>query len=143
MSRPDSEPNQVSGGCQCGAIRFAFDRGSVVSSHHCHCRDCQKATGSAFATFFIVPGAAFELAGEPRRWEVKGASGRSVVRSFCGLCGSQLYSEVELMPGIFFVKSGALDDASWLEPASSFWASSAQPWSPPAAGIPAHERNPG
>ncbi len=138
-----TDSNTVTGGCQCGAIRFEFDRNSVPSAHHCHCRDCQRATGSAFATFCIVPGAAFELRGDPKRWEVEGESGRSVVRSFCGECGSQLFSEVEVMPGLFFVKSGALDDASWIEPASSFWASSAQPWCKPAEGIPAHDQNPG
>ena len=139
MSRSD----EVTGGCQCGAVRFRFSKASVPSTHHCHCRDCQRATGSAFATVCIVPGPAFELEGDPRSWEVKGASGKGVVRSFCGECGSQLFSQVEVMPGMYFVKAGALDDASWMEPASSFWASSAQPWAPASDRIPAHAQNPG
>ncbi len=134
---------QVAGGCACGAIRFRFDRGASPSAHHCHCLDCQRATGSAFATFCIVPAPAFELEGTPAVWRVSGESGGGVERSFCATCGSQLFSQVEVMPGAFFVKTGALDDASWVEPASSFWSSSAQPWCPANPDIPAHERNPG
>jgi hypothetical protein len=131
------------GACTCGAIRFHFDRSAVVGSNHCHCRDCQRSTGSAFATFCMVPEAAFELEqGTPRSYSVDGESGKGVTRSFCGDCGSQLYSTVGVMPGFLFVKAGVLDDASWMEPASDFWASSAQPWVKPLTGV-VHERNPG
>ncbi len=138
-----SEEQSVQGGCLCGAVRFHFDRAAVVGSNHCHCRDCQRATGSAFATFCMVPDAAFELErGQPRGFTVKGESGGDVTRSFCGDCGSQLYSNVAVMPGFMFVKSGALDDASWMEPASDFWGSSAQPWCSPLTQT-VHPRNPG
>ena len=56
-----SQDETQQGGCLCGAVRFHFDRAAVVGSNHCHCRDCQRATGSAFATFCVVPDAAFEL----------------------------------------------------------------------------------
>ena len=92
-------------------VRQTFrTRSAVVSAAHCHCRDCQRATGSAFATFCIVPEAAFSVEGEPSSWHVEGESGRGVDRSFCGTCGSQLYSQVEVMPGLFFVKTGVMDD---------------------------------
>jgi hypothetical protein len=137
-----SERNET-GRCICGAVRFRFDRGAVLSSNHCHCRDCQRATGSAFATFCVVPEAAFEIeSGQPKSFTVKADSGGRVTRSFCGDCGSQLYSTVSLMPGFFFVKAGPLEDASWLEPQSDIWVSSAQPWCPPLTGV-THERNPG
>ncbi len=138
-----SEQDRVEGGCLCGAVRFHLDRSAVVGSNHCHCRDCQRATGSAFATFCAVPEAAFALdRGGPRSFTVKGESGGDVARFFCGECGSQLYSAVTVMPGFFFVKSGSLDDASWMEPASDFWGSSAQPWCPPLTET-VHPRNPG
>jgi hypothetical protein len=137
------EKQLESGACLCGAVRFHFDRAAVPSVNHCHCRDCQRATGSAFATFCMVPEAVFELEqGEPHSFSMKGASGGEVDRFFCGHCGSQLYSRVTVMPGMVFVKSGSLDDASWLEPASSFWADSAQPWARPLTDQ-VHARNPG
>jgi hypothetical protein len=90
-----------------------------------------------------VPAAAFErTAGRPKSWQVTGESGDRVTRSFCGDCGSQLYGEVSIMPGFYFVKAGVLDDASWIEPVSSFWGSSAQPWARPDPAIPLHDRNP-
>ncbi len=137
-----SEKNEK-GGCLCGSVRFRFDRAAVVGASHCHCRDCQRATGSAFATFCFVPEAAFELErGEPRSFAVKGESGGDVSRAFCGDCGSQLYSTVAVMPGMYFVKAGALDDAAWMEPSQDFWVSSAQPWLKPLTDV-VHERNPG
>ncbi|MDG2336235.1 MAG: GFA family protein [Myxococcota bacterium] len=130
-------------GCLCGAIRFEIDRDAVVSANHCHCSDCQKSTGSAFATIVLVPIDAFRMeAGETRSYSVTGSSGQSVTRSFCPDCGSPLWSEVEVFPGFRFVKAGAFDDASWIEPASSYWGDSAQPWAPPAEGLPVHAQNP-
>ena len=43
------------GGCLCGKIRYKFNRERVVSSGHCHCSDCQRATGSGKATIIFVP----------------------------------------------------------------------------------------
>jgi hypothetical protein len=137
-----SDQDRESGACLCGAIRFNFDRDRVLAANHCHCRDCQRATGSAFATFCIVPEDAFALEGEPKSYAVQGESGGDVTRLFCGDCGSQLYSFVAVMPGFFFVKTGALDDASWVEPASAFWGESAQPWAAPITET-VHARNPG
>jgi hypothetical protein len=135
---------EQSGGCLCGAVRFHIDQSAVVSAHHCHCRDCQRATGSAMATFAAVPDSAFTLeSGEVKSFAVTGQSGGQVARAFCPECGSQLWSEVTVMPGVKFIKGGAFDDASWIKPVSSFWTGSAQPWGPPAAGIQQFETNPG
>lgn len=135
---------QVSGGCLCGAIRYALDPGGVVGQAHCHCRDCQRATGSAFATFCFVPDASFHAErGEPKGFTVQGTSGNGVTRFFCADCGAQLYSEVEMMPGVKFVKSGSLDDASWMQPQAVFWCDTAQPWVTMPTELVEHARNPG
>lgn len=139
MSGSEIQP----GGCLCGAVRFEIDRGTIISAHHCHCADCRRSTGCAFATFCIVPETGFKsLTGEARFYAVKGSSGGSVDRGFCADCGSPLFSRVAMAPGFLFVKAGALDDASWVEPASSYWGSSAQPWARPVESIPVHEGNP-
>ena len=139
-----SESEVAGGHCLCGAIHFEIDRSAVVSAHHCHCTDCQRSTGSAFATFCLVPEASFRTSsGTPRFYGVTGTSGGNVERGFCGDCGSPLFSRVAMAPGFLFVKAGALDDASWISPASSFWGASAQPWATPASGLAVHEGNPG
>lgn len=131
------------GRCSCGAVTFSFPRSAVVGANHCHCRDCQRATGSGFTTFCMVPAEAVELSGTPRGHTVQGESGRDVTRYFCAECGSQLWSEVAVMPDFYFVKVASLDDSSWVAPGSTFWADSAQPWAPPVPGVPVHARNPG
>ena len=138
-----SEANNHSGGCLCGAIRFDVDAAGVISAHHCHCRDCQRSTGSAMATIVIMPSAHYRLvSGTPKSHTVTAESGGKVTRSFCGDCGSPISSEVSAMPGVTFVKGGVFDDPRWIAPASSFWTSSAQPWAHVDSDIPGFEKNP-
>jgi hypothetical protein len=128
----------------CGEIRYAIDRDGLAGQGHCHCRDCQRSTGSAFATFCFVPSAAFRAeSGTAKGYTVQGESGKGVTRFFCPDCGAQLYSEVEVMPGLRFVKSGSLDDASWMEPGVALWCDSAQPWTVIPDGVQKHAANPG
>ena len=47
--------NKVTGSCLCGNFSYHFDRDHVISAHHCHCKDCQKMTGSGKATIVMVP----------------------------------------------------------------------------------------
>ncbi len=95
----DSE-DSLDGGCLCGSVRYAIDRAGIVGQAHCHCRDCQRATGSAFASFCFVPDASFRGdRGEAKGHTVQGTSGGSVMRFLRPDCGSQLFSEVGSMPG--------------------------------------------
>ena len=121
-------------------LRFQYRRQVLI----CQSSLGRGITGSAFATFCIVPEASFRTSsGAPRFYGVTGTSGGSVERGFCGDCGSPLFSRVAMAPGFLFVKAGALDDASWISPASSFWGASAQPWATPASELAVHEGNPG
>ena len=120
----------VEGGCLCANFRYEFDRDLVISAHHCHCKDCQRATGSGKATIVMVPTEALKTEGELRGYTVTGTDGAHVTRLFCPDCGSQLLSYLEEMPATRFVKAGTLDDSSWLTINSSFWGDSAEQWSP-------------
>lgn len=132
------------GGCRCGAIRYAIDRDAIVGQAHCACSDCRRATGSAFATFCFVPESAFRSeGGEAKGHTVQGSSGGDVTRYFCAECGAQLYSEVGIMPGVRFVKSGSLDDASWMSPQAAYWCDSLEPWVELPDGVTRHAQNPG
>ena len=116
------------GGCLCGAIRYVCSE-APLSAYHCHCRDCQKASGSAFATCLLMKESAVRLTtGEPRQFEVETDSGNLLTRLFCGNCGSQLFSKIAHYPRLRVVKAGTLDDPSWLKPEMHIWTSSTQPW---------------
>lgn len=101
----------LTGGCQCGAIRFSCDSSKVSSVSICHCRMCQKAVGNYFAPFV-----AFEAGGT--RW-TRGSrklyrSSNHVARAFCPDCGTPLTYEADgYEPSI---AAGALDDPAALPP---------------------------
>ena len=62
----DSRMTQkLSGGCACGAIHYDCNADPLIM-FNCHCRDCQRASGSAYAAIVVVPKAAVQMRGEPR-----------------------------------------------------------------------------
>jgi hypothetical protein len=112
---------------------------------NCYCRDCQRVTGSAFATVLALPQTVFHLLkgdGELGSFTVKASSGRDVTREFCKVCGSPLFTKAEMVPGLIFVKAGSLDDSSWVSPVLNYWASRKEAWMPVAADIKSYPENP-
>jgi hypothetical protein len=120
-------PQKLSGGCACGAIRYECDADPLIMMN-CHCRDCQKASGSAYAAIVVVPKAAIQIRGEPRYHKVVGQSGKATERGFCPSCGSPLTITSERRPDIFGLQAGSLDDPSAYRPMMDVFTSSAQPW---------------
>ena len=134
--------DKKTGSCLCGAVSYSFNESSVISAHHCHCKDCQKSTGSGKATIIVVPEPALEMEGEIKFFTVTGTSGGHVTRGFCESCGSPLISFVEEMQGVKFIKAGSLDDSSWLKVDSNFWSSTARDWSPVDKALHSFKQNP-
>jgi len=136
-------PAPFSGGCRCGAIRYTCSEEPMLAAH-CHCRDCQYASGGASSTVLLIPAPVLTLEkGTPKAYTVDAESGGKVTREFCGDCGSPIFSKLSSNAGILVVKAGSLDDPSWVTPAMHFWTSSAQPWGIHDDGLPRVERNPG
>tara|TARA_Y100001970_G_scaffold126154_2_gene156007 strand:+ start:78 stop:527 length:450 start_codon:yes stop_codon:yes gene_type:complete len=131
------------GRCQCGDISYSFQRDKIISSHHCHCKDCQRATGSGKATIIFIAKKHVNLIGEPKYYESKGTSGSHVRRGFCPNCGSGVLSYTKELPHILFIKAGTLDDSSWVKVDSNFFTKSANDWNKPDESIKSFEKNPG
>ena len=92
-----------SGGCQCGAVRFAA-AGILDNPHVCHCRMCQRATGNFFAPLVGVPNDRLDWSGAaPGVFE----SSEGHERGFCPACGTPLFyrrtggAHTSLMIGAF------------------------------------------
>ena len=117
----------IEGRCLCGRVHYAADAEPKFVGI-CHCADCQKFGGSAFATFVGVPAAALTLTGTLKTFTKTGDSGKSVHRRFCPECGSSLMDEADALPGLTMVYVGTLDDRSWIKPRSQIYCDSAQPW---------------
>jgi hypothetical protein len=128
-------PRTLTGGCACGAIRYAC-AAAPVFSWICHCRDCQRASGSAFCPVLYVPKAALTISGDSTYYDVKAESGNRVSRGFCPQCGAPLFIQADLVPELQGLWAASLDDPSQFHPAVQVWCSSAQPWDHLSATLP-------
>lgn len=116
------------GGCACGAVRYA-STGAPLFALNCHCRDCQRETGSAYAPVLGVPRAGFALTrGTPRYFDVTADSGSITRRAFCGDCGSALYGKPRGHPDVITIRAGSLDDPRAFRPSGDIYVARAQPW---------------
>jgi hypothetical protein len=93
----------LTGGCQCGAIRFSLSAPPTRISI-CHCRMCQKAAGAPFASFADIPRENFRWTkGTPATFR----SSSIAERGFCAACGTPLSfgridgPRIEIMTGTF------------------------------------------
>jgi hypothetical protein len=118
---------EISGGCLCGQVRYSANAEPIFAGV-CHCQDCQKFSGSAFAAVVAMPKAAVTVMGTLKIFTKNGDSGQPISRLFCPECGSGIMDEAVLMPDAVMLNVGTLDDASWVKPASQIYCDSAQPW---------------
>src|SRR3954447_4347857 len=118
------------GGCHCGAVRFRATR-EPVRKPPCHCRSCQRRTGSAFGMGAYFNESDVELRGELRTYEHRSdESGRWLKMQFCPTCASSVTWTLELYPGLRALAVGSFDDPDWLPISRHLWAR------PQPAGVP-------
>tara|TARA_B100001250_G_scaffold384557_1_gene379485 strand:+ start:3946 stop:4395 length:450 start_codon:yes stop_codon:yes gene_type:complete len=134
---------QQAGRCQCGEITYSLNKDKIISGHHCHCKDCQRTTGSGKATILFIARKYVDLNGELKYFESKGTSGSHVRRGFCANCGSGVLSYSKELSHILFVKAGTLDDSSWVKIDSNFFTKSANAWDKADESIKCFDGNPG
>jgi hypothetical protein len=115
---------EIAGGCLCGKVRYSANTEPAFVGV-CHCKDCQKFSGSAFAIVVGVPEAAFSVQGELATYSKTGDTGKTIERRFCPECGSSVADAASALPGIVMISSGTLDDASWVKPGMEIYCDSA------------------
>ena len=71
---------EIKGGCLCGAVRYTADA-DPTSATVCHCKDCQKFTGSAFAVLVRVPKESVTIEGTLKTFSSLGGSGNPILRA--------------------------------------------------------------
>ena len=116
-----SEP-AMTGGCQCGAVRYALYE--IPVSTVCHCRMCQKAVGGPFAALSKIPLARFAWTrGRPASFQ----SSSAAERHFCADCGTPLtfhYLDADAIE----VTTGSLDTPARLPVTKNFGVEARLPW---------------
>ena len=104
------------GGCLCRKIRYAV-KTPPLRVTICHCRFCQRATGSAFLVEPIFGKADFEItSGRPKIYRHRSeGSGKMVDVHFCENCGTKLFLSFERFPDVVGAYGGTFDDPNWFE----------------------------
>ena len=138
MSDPESFP--LEGGCDCKAIRYRMETAPLFV-HCCHCRWCQRASGSAFAlNAMIESDRVTHLAAEPELIETPSASGLGQKIARCPHCRVAVWSHYSGSgPLTRFVRVGTLDTPDRLPPDVHIFTASRQPWVVLAAGTPSFD----
>jgi hypothetical protein len=128
------------GGCVFGAIRYEVTTKPIMM-FNCHCRDCQRTTGSAFTPVVYVPAKTFKITkGSPCYYSTPSEMVGHNKRGFCPECGSWLFGgEIEHGRGI---TASSLDDSSLFQPKVNMWISDAQRWDHMNLNLPKFEKHP-
>lgn len=119
----EERPAIMSGGCQCGAIRYAL-YAEPFGAHLCHCRMCQKAFGSFYAPLVKIKYDDFAWTrGQPGSFQ----SSEEVDRGFCKACGTPLTFQHRGTPHLN-ISIGSLDHPERVKPEIQIGIESRLPW---------------
>lgn len=130
---------RLEGGCACGRVRYALESAPMFV-HCCHCRDCQRQTGSAFVLNALVETTRVTVfGGETARSSMPTDSGRPHGVDRCTACGTAVWSEYGGIAALRFVRVGTLDDPGSCPPDVHIYTRSKLPWVTLPPGIPSFE----
>jgi hypothetical protein len=131
--------DRLEGGCACGAVRYRL-RSAPMFVHCCHCRDCQRQTGSAFViNALIETDRITSLSGDPKPVSMPTESGRPHEIHRCSACGTAVWSDYGGRSALRFVRVGTLDDPTTLPPDVHIYVRSKLPWVALPEAIPAFD----
>ena len=122
-------PSTFEGGCTCRRIRYRL-ASRPLFVHCCHCRWCQRETGTAFALNALIESDRVELlAGEVDVVDTPSESGKGQRIARCPACRIAVWSNYGGGGDLFrFVRVGTLDDPDAFPPDIHIFTSSKQPW---------------
>ncbi len=130
----------MKGRCSCGAVCYEV-AGTPIVTHVCHCRDCQRDTGSAFVVNSVIESAAVSVVHgetEVRFRPTSSGQGQDVI--CCATCGVALWSTYRMSgPCLSFVRVGTLDVGHGLKIAAHAYTRSRMDWVQIPEGVPSGE----
>jgi hypothetical protein len=125
----------ITGGCLCGGVRYEIVE-PLVAMTYCHCRRCQRRTGTAAsAQVRVVPGSFRFVQGENlvAGWRPPDSG---FEKCFCSVCGGALFSR-HPDGSVWGVRMGTLDEDPHLTPMHRQYVAYAATWEPiPDDGVP-------
>jgi hypothetical protein len=131
--------DKLEGACSCGAVRYRL-AGAPMFVHCCHCRDCQRQTGSAFAINALIESDRIEMiSGQPAPIAVPTDSGRPHDIHRCPACRTAMWSDYGRRLVLRFVRVGTLDNPAALPPDVHIYTRSKLPWVELPKAVPAFD----
>lgn len=118
---------RVKGSCLCGRVRFEVS-GPFQMFHLCHCSQCRKATGSAYASnIFTAPGNITWVSGEESIKKFRLVGEKTFNKCFCTHCGSAL-PYLNRSGKFLIIPAGVLDQDPECRPQDNIFWSDRAPW---------------
>ena len=116
----------LTGRCECARVKYQVD-GEIHDFSHCHCSQCRRLHGAAFATFAGVARGDFHyICGESELSSY--ASSDSHSRVFCGNCGSNILVALTSEPDDLYLAMGTMDGNPVRPPEYHIFVGSKAPW---------------
>jgi sarcosine oxidase len=126
----------ITGGCNCGAVRFEVTE-PLVLAVYCHCRRCQRRTGTAASVNAVPAPGSFRLTQGSESVHGWTPPGGGATKYFCAQCGSHLFSDNPAHPDPMSIRMGAFDDDPGVRPSLRQYVAYAAPWEAiPDDGLP-------
>jgi hypothetical protein len=120
--------------CRCGQLRATVTGGEPVRVSVCHCLNCKKRSGSAFAVQARWPKDQVNFEGNSKTFDMVADSGNRGIFHFCPECGSDVYYLIEgpsvdsKLADLVAIPLGAFDDPYFLKPGFSVWEERKHEW---------------
>ncbi len=126
----------LTGKCACGAVTYRMSSGPIAV-HCCHCRECQRQTGSAYVLNAIIEIDRVSVDGEVFENTLPTPSGKGQVITRCRACGTAVFSAYLVRKGkLLYIRVGTLDEPAECPPDVQIFTDSKQPWVPLNPDIP-------
>ncbi|HZR02019.1 MAG TPA: GFA family protein [Burkholderiales bacterium] len=116
----------ISGSCLCGNVRYEIS-GPLSGITHCHCSQCRKTHGAAFASYADVKRGDFKFVSGERN-VASFSSSPDVLRTFCKRCGSPLQFIRLSRPETLSIAVGTLDSDPGVRPVHHIFVGFKAPW---------------
>ena len=116
----------ATGQCLCGFVKYEVEiPEKSLYAGLCHCKDCQRYTGTAFASSLMAPKTGMILTGELKFYGKETERGTVMERGFCPNCGSNVLCRSDAWDDQYVLSAGTLDDPSVYKPKINIFTRSA------------------
>jgi hypothetical protein len=118
---------EITGRCLCGAVRYRATA-APLTTRVCWCRLCQYLGAGSGTVNVCFPADAVTIDGAMTLHSTVADSGNVMLRRFCPVCGTPMFSAAESRPYLLFARAGTLDDPELARPAVTIWTDEAPSW---------------